>query len=446
MILSFFRAPIWQQVFIAMVFGLVFGLVLSAEPVRGMLGESYDSIINVLKAMSNVFIRLIKMLIVPLVFFSIASAVANLHGNQSIGKISSKVFALYLLTTAFAISASLLVSHLFFQEIPIEHKTAIQTMITEMSEDEGNTKYQNLVRHSNENKDGFSLNTLVNQIIPSNPFQAFIEGKILQIIVIAMIIGIAVQMMDHRAKEVASAFATISELMSKMVNIVMYVAPLGIFGIIAWLTATQPGNLLSMLFKLIAAAYIVSLIHTFVVYGALIKVFTRLNPIQFFIKLLPVQAMAFSTSSSSATLPLTMQVAESRLGVSKPVSSFSLPLGTTVNMDGTAIYLGVVVIFLSQVLGYDLSVSDYVTIILTSTLASIGTAGVPGAGMIMLSLVLASVNFPLEGVAIVLGIDRILDMMRTAVNVTGDAAVALITDKSEDKLDVDIYYSKESIR
>ncbi|MCH2038567.1 MAG: dicarboxylate/amino acid:cation symporter [Rickettsiales bacterium] len=445
MITSFFKRPIWQQVFIAMLLGFLFGLLISYEPVKDVLGGAYDSIINVLKAMSNFFVRLIKMLIVPLVFFSIAAAVSNLHGNQSIGKISSKVFVLYLVSTAFAISLSLSISGLFFNNIPEENKTAIKTMISEMSTDEDNKKYQDLLKHSETKVDSFSLNGLIVQIVPSNPFQAFVEGNILQVIIFAIMIGIAIQMMKKKAGEIASLLQMISELMAQLVTIVMYVAPFGIFGIIAWLTATQTSDLLSMLFKLIAAAYLISLTHSLFVYGSMIKLLTRLNPVHFFVKLLPVQAMAFSTSSSSATLPLTMQVAENQLGVSKPVSSFSLPLGTTINMDGTAIYLGVVVVFLAEILGHDLTSTEYMTIILTSTLASIGTAGVPGAGMIMLSLVLVSINFPLEGVAIVLGIDRILDMMRTAVNVTGDAAVALITDKSEDKLDVDVYHSRENI-
>jgi Na+/H+-dicarboxylate symporter len=225
-----------------------------------------------------------------------------------------------------------------------------------------------------------------------------------------------------------------------MTGLIMKFAPIGVFGLIAWVAGTQDSELLVSLLQLIACLYLACILHIIIVYGGLLKFATGLSVFKFFKKIVPAQLMAYSTASSAATLPVTMQVAETKLGVSKVTSSFVLPLGTTVNMDGTALYQGICVIFVANGLGYDLTTADYVTIVLTSTLASIGSAGVPGAGLIMLSLVLSSVGLPsAEVIGLIAGVDRIMDMMRTTVNVTGDSVVALIVDKHEKTLNEEMF-------
>lgn len=442
MIFSFLKRPIWQQVLAAVFLGILFGMALSTETIKNDYYSFYEGTIDILKTIGNVFIRLIKMLIVPLVFFSILSAIATMRKGKAIGSISIKVVLLYLLTTAIAISMSLLLANLIFSEPSENNKQAIQDLVA---------KTQSVDASGNAiapidlglNTDGITLEKLFNAFIPANIFDAFVNGNILQIIIFAIVTGIAVQMMGSgRNKELVHLLKSITEMISCMVTIVMHFAPFGVFAMIAWLVASDNANVVDMLLELIIIFYIACAVQIMFVYSGLLKILTKLSPLPFLMKMLPVQALGFSTSSSSATLPLTMQVAEDKIGVSKTVSSFSLPLGTTVNMDGTAIYLGIVTVFIANHLGITLTPNDYMIIILTSTLASIGTAGVPGAGMIMLSMVLASINMPIEGVAIVIGIDRILDMARTVVNVTGDVTVAVITDHSRKRLDEEQYHAR----
>jgi Na+/H+-dicarboxylate symporter len=265
----------------------------------------------------------------------------------------------------------------------------------------------------------------------------------LQIIFFAIMLGISINLAGENGKPVAKFFQSFSEVMFKMTDIVISFAPFGVFGLMAWVSASYGLDVLFSLGKVILGVYVGAVIHMVLTMGGSLLFFAKLNPLTFFKGILSAQSVAFTTTSSSGTLPVTTQNVVNNLGVSRPIASFVLPLGATINMDGTALYQGVCVVFIAQAFGIDLSFANYMTIVLTSTLASIGTAGVPGAGLIMLSLVLSSVGLPMEGIAIIAGIDRILDMARTTVNVTGDAMVSVLIAKSENELDMDIYNSTE---
>jgi Na+/H+-dicarboxylate symporter len=283
------------------------------------------------------------------------------------------------------------------------------------------------------------VDTLV-AIIPTNPIEAMATGNILQIIAFALLLGIAISLTGALGKPIKDLFDAGAEVIYNLTHIVILFAPYGVFALMAWVAGSYGLDVLLPLMKVIVAVYVACIIHVVLVYGGAVFLLAKLNPWYYFKGIVEAQLVAFTTTSSSGTLPVTLQCAQQNLGVSRGVSSFVLPLGATINMDGTAIYQGVCALFVAQAYGVDLTVGNYITIIITATLASIGTAGVPGAGLIMLSLVLTSVGLPLEGVAIIAGIDRILDMARTTVNVTGDAMVALLVAKSEGELDENTYY------
>jgi len=281
--------------------------------------------------------------------------------------------------------------------------------------------------------------------VPSNPIGAFASGSVLQIIVFSIFFGLAINLAGEKATPVAKFFEAFAEVMYKLTAIIMEMAPYGVFALMAWVSGEYGLSVLLPLLRVILGVYVGCLIHSLVTYGGAIALLGRLNPIQFFKGILDAQAVAFTTTSSSGTLPATLECTQKNLGVSRSVSSFVLPLGATINMDGTALYQGICALFVAQAYGVDLTFANYMTIVLTSTLASIGTAGVPGAGLVMLSLVLSSVGLPLEGVAMIAGIDRILDMARTTLNVTGDAMVSVLIAKSENELDVNIYQANPEV-
>jgi Na+/H+-dicarboxylate symporter len=281
-------------------------------------------------------------------------------------------------------------------------------------------------------------------MIPKNPVDALAAGNILQIIVFALGLGISLTLVGEKAQPAIAVFESLAEAMYKMTELVMKLAPYGVFGLMAWVSGKFGIEILLPLIKVISVVYLGSLIHVCVFYTGTISLIGRLNPVRYLKGLANPAAVAFTTTSSSGTLPATIKAAQEEMGVSKGVASFVLPLGATINMDGTALYQGVCALFIAQAFGVHLDMSDYILIVTTSTLASIGTAGVPGAGLIMLSLVLTTVGLPIEGLAIVAGIDRILDMARTSVNVCGDLMVAVLIGKSENELDETVYNTESS--
>jgi len=280
-------------------------------------------------------------------------------------------------------------------------------------------------------KEAPSLANVLINLVPRNPIQAMTEGNMLQIIIFAVIFGFAVSHIGERGKRVAALFRDLNEVIMRVVTLIMQLAPYGIFALMAKLALTLGLETFESVVKYFLVVLGVLLIHAFVVYPTLLKMFSGLSPLLFIRKMRDVQLFAFSTASSNATLPVTIETAEHRLGVDNKVASFTLPLGATINMDGTAIMQGVATVFIAQVFGIDLTITDYAMVVVTATLASIGTAGVPGVGLIMLAMVLNQVGLPVEGIALIMGVDRLLDMVRTAVNVTGDSVATVIIAKSE---------------
>lgn len=403
---------LWQKIIVALVLGVITGAILGPNA-------------EYIKPIGTLFINLIKMLIVPLIFSSLVVGICSMDDIKKMGRIGAKSFGIYLLTTAIAITIGLTIGTILQpgaglnMELPADMAVAKEAPAF--------------------------IDTLLN-MVPKNPIAALSSGAILQIIVFALILGVAINLAEEKGKPVARVFESFAEIMYKMTHIVMSFAPYGVFALMAWVAGKYGLDVLLPLGKVILGVYIGCILHVLLTLtGGGIMLFSRLNPVRYWRGIIDAQAVAFTTTSSSGTLPVTMECARTNLGVSKPISSFVLPLGATINMDGTALYQGVAALFVAQAFGIDLSTGQYITIILTSTLASIGSAGVPGAGLIMLSLVLTSVGLPLEGLAVIAGIDRILDMARTTVNVTGDLMVSVLVAKSEGELDEEIYNKVASV-
>ncbi|GAA3924367.1 dicarboxylate/amino acid:cation symporter [Litoribacillus peritrichatus] len=399
------RLALWKKILIGMTLGIIAGAILGPDA-------------EVLKPIGTLFIHAIKMLIVPLVFCSLIVGVTSMQDTRKMGRIGLKSVFIYLGTTAVAITIGMVLATLLTPGDGLN-------MVASAAADEG--------------KSAPSLVDTIINLVPKNPVDALAAGNILQIIVFALGLGISFNLVGEKARPAVAVFESLAEAMYKLTELVMKFAPYGIFGLMAWVSGKYGLDILMPLIKVIAVAYIGSIIHVVVVYSGIISVFAQLNPIRYLKALVNPAAVAFTTTSSSGTLPATIKCAREEMGVSKGISSFVLPLGATINMDGTALYQGVTALFVAQAFGVDLGMAEYVTIILTATLASIGTAGVPGAGLIMLSLVLTTVGLPMEGLAIIAGIDRILDMARTSVNVCGDLMVSVLVGKSENELDTAIY-------
>ncbi len=400
------RVPLWQQILIGLVLGVVVGMLFKS----GALA---------LAPVGALFLNAIKMLIVPLVFVSLVAGITAMSDSAKLGRISVKTIAIYLVSTAFAVSIGLAFGTLF-------------------SPGEG----MNMVASgTQEAKQAPSLVQILVGLVPTNPVMAFAEGNILQIIVFAIALGVSMNLIGEKAAPVVKLFDSLAEVFYKLTDLVMRFAPIGVFALIAGVVASHGIEVLLPLAGVIGVIYLASIAHMLLIYGGLIGGLARLSPLRFFRGIAPALAVAFSTSSSSGTLPVSIECARKNLGVSQGVAGFVLPVGATINMDGTAIYQGVLALFIAQAFGIDLNAGQYLMIILTATLASVGTAGVPGAGLIMLGLVLTSVGLPLEGVALIAGIDRILDMARTTVNVAGDLMTTTLVGSSEKELDREIYNS-----
>ena len=399
------RMELWKKILIGMICGVIVGSIMGPNA-------------ELFKPIGTLFINAIKMLIVPLVFFSLIVGITSMQDTKKMGRIGLKAIILYMGTTAVAISIGLGLAAIL---TPGEGLNMVASNADSVGKDAPAL-----------------IQTLLN-MIPKNPVGALAAGNILQIIVFAIGLGVSLALIGKKADPAIKLFESLAEAMYKLTELVMKLAPYGVFGLMAWVSGKYGFEVLWPLIKVIAVVFLGSVIHITIFYTGLISVLGRLNPIRYLKAITNPAAVAFTTTSSSGTLPATIKSAREEMGVSKGVASFVLPLGATINMDGTALYQGVCALFIAQAFGIDLAASDYITIILTATLASIGTAGVPGAGLIMLSLVLTTVGLPIEGLAIIAGIDRILDMARTTVNVCGDMMVSLLVAKSENELDKDIY-------
>ena len=362
----------------------------------------------------SIFISSLKMLIVPVVFFSIVSGVTGLSNVSTLGRIGTISVLLYLITTCIAITLALVFSNIIDPGIK-KNITEVETFIKQETPD---------------------LKNVIINIVPSNIFKAFSEANMLQVIFFAIIFGITLNLISKKNIKLKEAIFQFNDLFLKMIEVIMYIAPYGVFFLIFKTFLTQGFATIFELGEYFFTVLLVLIIHLFFTYGGLLLILGKINIFKFFSKMKNSMLFAFSTSSSAATIPINLKTVEENLGVKKSVASFTVPLGATINMDGTAIMQGVATVFLANTYGVDLSLADFMSVILVATLASIGTAGVPGVGLIMLTMVLNQVGLPAEGIALIIGIDRILDMTRTAVNVTGDAAVSCVVAKIEKKLNL----------
>ncbi len=417
------KVNLTTKVLLAMFLGAVFGLGLNLMGANEPGNFSNDYLINGLFAIvGKLFISALKMVVVPLVFFSLVSGVVGIGDIKELGKIGTKAFGLYLLTTAMAIALAI-----FLAVVSGIGEGAHMTSVAQFSA-----------------KEAPPLSQVLIDIVPTNIVQAMAEGKMLQIIFFSILFGISILMVGKRAKIVVELIEVANEIMMEMVNIIMAFSPYAVFALIAKAIATLGLGLLANLAGYVGVLILALGIHLFVTLMILLRLFSGQSPAMFLKKMREVQIFAFSTSSSNATIPVTLRTVTKRLGVPNEIASFTVPFGATINMDGTAIMQGVATVFIANIYGVDLGLSGYVTVILMSVLASIGTAGVPGVGLVMLSMVFTQVGLPVEGIGLILGVDRLLDMLRTAVNVSGDATVSVIVAKSEQKLNEDIYQDKDA--
>ena len=412
------KISLTTKILIGLFLGFICGLILKSIP------DSYikDTIIigGILKIFGTGFTTAIKMMVVPLVFVSLVCGTSSMGDIKKLGRIGTKTMAFYLSTTAVAIIIALFLGSVLKPGagLDMSHMVSGEVSIGESK----------------------SLVDIILGIVPSNPIKAFADGEMLQIIFFAMITGIAMSIVGKKAEPVRVIFESLNEICMKMVGIIMLFAPYGVFALVCDTFSSVGQDAILVLIKYVAVVLLGMGIHITCVYGGMFKLFTKIMP--FLKKFTSVAAITFSTASSNASVPASMEILE-ELGVGKTTRSFTIPMGATINMDGTAIMQGVAALFIAQIYGIDLSINQMITIILTATLASIGTAGVPGVGMIMLSMVLTSVNLPLEGIGLIMGVERIIDMFRTTVNVMGDNICTLIIANSENDFDKDMFYGEK---
>ncbi|KMY44542.1 sodium:dicarboxylate symporter [Bacillus sp. FJAT-27916] len=397
-----------KKIIIGLVLGAAVGLILNIY--SPSLFTQLD--MYLFSPLGTIFINLIKLLVVPIVLFSIILGVAGLGDPKKLGSIGLKTVTYFLITTAMAIMLAMMLATV----ISPGTKGEFDTSKAEFSAEEAPSIAETLLG-----------------IIPSNPFQAMVNGDMLQIIFFAALIGFALTALGKKTEGIVKLIEQGNDVVMFLVTWVMKLAPYGTFGLIATAVGSQGYSAMKAMGLYMIVVVIALVIHTIVVYGGTILFVAKKNPLWFFKGFAPAMTLGFSTSSSNATLPVSMETAQDNLGVRKEISSFVQPLGATINMDGTAIMQGVATIFIAQVYDVNLTFTALITVVITAVLASIGTAGVPGVGLIMLAMVLTSVNLPVEGIGLILGIDRLLDMARTSVNITGDAACAVMIDQQERK-------------
>ncbi|MDD4508118.1 MAG: dicarboxylate/amino acid:cation symporter [Eubacteriaceae bacterium] len=415
------KLSLTSKIFIGLIAGAIFGIVLN-YCVPG--GYVKDTIIvgGVLYIIGQGFIRLMQMLVVPLVFCSLVCGAMSIGDTKKLGTVGVRTLIFYLCTTALAIVVALFMANLINPGIGLDMASVNKVAST-----------------TTESIQKTSMSDTLLNIIPTNIFNGLAEGNMLQIILFALILGVILAKLGDRVDVVAKFFSQCNDIMMEMTLMVMKLAPIGVFCLIGKTFATIGFSAFVPLGKYMVAVLIALAIQCFIVYQILLKLFTGLNPIIFIRNFFPVMAFAFSTATSNSTIPLSIDTLATKMGVSRRVSSFTIPLGATINMDGTAIMQGVAVVFVAQAFGIHLTPMDYATVIGTATLASIGTAGIPSVGLITLTMVFNSIGLPVEGIALIMGIDRILDMARTAVNITGDAVCTTIVANMEGAVDREVF-------
>lgn len=402
---------LWKKMFIGLGAGLIVGLILGPKAIY-------------LKPVGSIFLSLLNMLVIPLIFASLTVGITSISDIKKVGRLGFKAFAVYLVTTVIAITIGLCLAKF-------------------MHTGDGLNLIQEKVESNPYNSS--DILKMLTSLVPQNPISAMASGHILQVILFSILFGIAITLAGEKGKKMKDALESLSEVMFAMTRMVMKLAPYGIFAIMAWVAGTFGVAILVPLLKFVLAIYLACIIQSVVVFGAVLTFLAKLRPWNFFKGVKDVIAMAASTTSSSATLPTALHCVENNLGVSKNIANFILPLGIAFNMNGTAIFQAMSAIFVSQAYGIDLGLQSMVTILLTATLASIGCAGIPGSGLVTLSIVLASVGLPLEGIAIIAGIDRVRDIICTVTNILGDSMVAVYVAKSEGELDIKRYNNQEAL-
>lgn len=390
-----------MQIFIALILAILVGLLIQSH---ADFANSY------IKPFGTIFLNLVKFIVVPIVLFSIMCGIISMSDIRKVGAIGLKTVCFYLCTTAFAVTVGLIGGNLFKGLFPVVATTDLSY------EAAASTSF---------------MDTLVN-IFPSNFVSPMVEANMLQIIVMAILLGFSIILVGEKNIRVVNAFNDLNDIFMKCMELILKLSPIGVFCLLCPVIASNGPAIIGSLAMVLLAAYICYIVHAVVVYSITVKTMGGMSPVKFFKGMLPAIMFAFSSASSVGTLPINMSCTE-KLGAKKEVASFVLPLGATINMDGTAIYQGVCAIFIAACYGIHLTLPQMLTIVLTATLASIGTAGVPGAGMVMLAMVLTSVGLPVDGIALVAGIDRIFDMGRTTVNITGDAACTIVVSNLEEK-------------
>jgi len=410
------RLSLTTQIMLAMAAGVVLGAIFNALDIA-FINDHF--VAGFLGMIGKMFVNALKMLVVPLVFFSLICGVTGIGDIRILGRVGARSFGLYLMTTAIAIAVAILIATLIGPGKGFEMAGIDTSGVT--------------------GKAAPSVWDVFASIVPTNPVAAFASGEMLQIIFYTIILGVAVLMLGARSKAFVEASEYMNEVMMKIVSIVMAAAPFGVFALITKTFTEQGIELFVPVLAYVLTLTGALLLHLFVTLMIILKLFSGLDPITFMRKIRPAQVFAFSTASSNATIPVTLRAVTERMGASNSVASFCVPFGATINMDGTAIMQGVATVFLANVYGIDLGLGGYVTVIAMAVLASIGTAGVPGVGLVMLTMVLAQVGLPIEGIALILGVDRLMDMIRTAVNITGDAVVTAIVAKTEGQMDMAVY-------
>ena len=411
---KWFHIPLWKRIILALILGVIVGAIW---------GEGAQSI----RWIGDVFGRLIQMVVVPLVFITIVAGIVAMGDPQKLGSLGVKTLAIYMLTTALAICIGLLLAVIIQPGVGVDLSGADPGVIQEP----------------------MPLSERLMTIIPSNPIAALADGNILAVIFFAVLFGVGILTVGEPARPMAHLMDAGSAIMLKLTHWVMEVAPFGVFALIAWVAGTQGVAALLQVVALALTVTLACVLHVIIVHGGLIKFVLRLKPLDFFRGAKNAMLVAFSTSSSSATLPVSMSVAESNLGIKPVVASTVLPLGATINMDGTALYVGIVSVFAAQAFGIELSLTDYLLVAASTTMVSVGTAAVPGASIFLMAAVMGTIGLSPEQIAIVVGFilpfDRPLDMMRTSVNVTGDLAVATAVARWENEFDEDIFYGENGV-
>ena len=402
-----------KKIIVSMVLGIIFGVFINLIDISQ--SSTHSIIINGLDLVSHLFLSALKLIIIPLIFFSIVCGIVSLSEDVSISRLGIKTISLYLVTTVIAISLGLLFASLISYEPVLVTDLNSEINVKDMQSE--------------------------NNFFPNNIFKSMVDGNIIHLLIFSILIGISASRIKEKIKTFIKYVHEFNEVINELVRIIISFTPLAVFCILSKTFATQGLDTLIPLMGYFMTVVAVLLLHFFITFSLLLKIFTRLDPIIFYRNIKDVLVFTFSTSSSSASIPFTLKTANEKCGVDKSISTFSIPLGATLNMDGTAIMQGCATFFLASLYGIDLGINEILTIVITATIASIGTAGIPSAGIIMLTVIFTQIGIPLEGITLLLGVDRLLDMMRTSVNVSGDLCISCIVASSENKIDHNTFKS-----